>query len=266
MIEVPPRLLGYLNSGRVHHALCLVGGPSKYRIAKQLAKAAFCRKVTPRRAICGECSSCRRIEKEIHPDVILVRDDGDGIKIEPLRQWCRQMEAGPVEGDRKIFILDEAHRLNASAANAFLKTLEEPLPGRWFWLLTSQPAALLPTISSRCLEFRLTPETAVDNKSAEWRRLLETVLDEKNPAPLLEELSEKEDCLLFVRQLQTELRHATLAAHKLPLPAPALPALAKLEPDALIRRFEGAVELESRLRSNANPGLMLEALLRREFF
>lgn len=266
MIEVPARLLDYLASDRVHHALCLVGGPSRYRIAKQLAKAALCRNPTPRRPICGECSSCRRIEKEIHPDVILVRDDGDGIKIEPLRQWCRQMEAGSLEGDRKIFVLDAAERLNAAAANAFLKTLEEPLPGRWFWLLTSQPAALLPTIASRCLEFRLTPEEALDQKAGEWRRLLETVLVDKNPAALLEDVSEKEDCQAFVRQLQAELRQATIARHRVPTSSPPIAALASLDPDALIRRFESTVELESRLRSNANPGLMLEALLRREFF
>src|SRR5919109_2030307 len=109
-----------------------------------------------------DCPSCRKIEKGIHPDVLLVEYKGTkDIKVDQIREEVEEkLYFRPFEGRFKVAILDEAERMNQNAQNAFLKTLEEPPPDSVIILITSQPQSLLPTIRSRCqlLEFSPLPE------------------------------------------------------------------------------------------------------------
>jgi DNA polymerase-3 subunit delta' len=144
-----------LRAGRVPHAL-LLAGPSqvgKRTLALALAAALIC---PAEKKPCGQCRSCRLIAQGGHPDVRLVSADDsesgrDGVlKIDQIRELQREATLAPMEARRKVFVLRDLERANLPAANALLKTLEEP-PSQVVLLLTSaRPHALLPTIISRC--------------------------------------------------------------------------------------------------------------------
>lgn len=248
------RLSNYLMGGRIHPALIL-GGPdreAKFALARNIAKFLICREQGGH-GFCDTCSVCRRIEKELHPDVLTLKEEPDEpIKIDTIREIIHQMTVSPMEATHKICILDECHRMNTAAANAFLKTLEEPGENRLFLLLTSQPGSLLPTITSRCLEFSLKPQAAEADVAfpAELEAFFRQFLQTGDTSELVAGLKEKEDAVRFARFLQKESRDeasGTAAA-----------------PD-VFDRFEAALELEGRLRSNANYGLMVDGFLRSHY-
>ena len=100
-----------------------------------------------------------RVEKENHPDFHIIRPEGkSGLhSIEIIRQVIDKVHAAPFEAKAKIFLIIDAERMQPAAANALLKTLEEPNPDTVFILLTSGAQELLPTIRSRCRLFRFQP-------------------------------------------------------------------------------------------------------------
>ncbi|MCI0480283.1 MAG: DNA polymerase III subunit delta', partial [Candidatus Dadabacteria bacterium] len=102
-------------------------------------------------AKCG-CASCRKIERGIHPDVVLIEFTGvKNIKVDQVRDEIEErLYLRPFEGRFKVVIVDESERMNQSAQNAFLKTLEEPPPDSVIILVSSRPDSLLPTLRSRC--------------------------------------------------------------------------------------------------------------------
>ena len=106
---------------------------------------------------CGECPACRKVAAASHPDVHLVAADGDEIKIDQIRQIQSDLSLRPFEGARKVLIMDGAEGMNAAAANAFLKTLEEPPGETLIVLISAMPQSLLPTIRSRCQDIRFLP-------------------------------------------------------------------------------------------------------------
>lgn len=106
-----------------------------------------------------------RVEGETHPDFHVVRPEGkSGLHaIETLRRLIDDVHASPFEAPAKVFLIHDAHRMQPAAANALLKTLEEPSPDTVLILLTSAPQEILPTIASRCslLRFQLLAETEI---------------------------------------------------------------------------------------------------------
>lgn len=263
--DTQARLLAYLRAGRVHQSLLLTGPDRevKFQVAKRLAQVMLCRSPKPPAPFCGTCSACRRIEKDIHPDVVIHREpDEDQIKIDVIRQLCHQMEVGPAEGGAKILIIDEFHRINDSAENAMLKTLEEPLPNRHFWLLTTQPGSLLATTRSRCIGFIFRPDSELGESAetaAEYLRLFDEALSSGSAAALVAAVDkDKGRCLGFLRFLQMQLRAAAVGAG-------AVSSFRRLSVESALVKFDEALTLEGRLRSNANYGLMLETFMRREF-
>jgi len=164
-----------LESGRVHHAYRFEGpdGVGKELAAFALAQALVCEKGPP---ACGQCSACHRAttlaetkpEVPLHPDVVLVerglyRDvlsssEATGIGIEQVRRIVLgRVGFTPHEGRALVFIVRAADELTQQAANALLKTLEEPTSRTHFVLLTSKPSRLLDTIRSRTLPVRFAP-------------------------------------------------------------------------------------------------------------
>lgn len=99
---------------------------------------------------CGLCLSCRKIGEEIHPDVIIMRPDKGEIKIGTVRDVISGMAYRPLEGRKRVVIVDDADMCNISASNAFLKTLEEPPPETIIILVSSSPDTLPQTVLSRC--------------------------------------------------------------------------------------------------------------------
>ncbi|MDH4248541.1 MAG: DNA polymerase III subunit delta', partial [Deltaproteobacteria bacterium] len=103
---------------------------------------------------CGECPSCRKIAEALHPDVETVVPDGQYIKIDQVREVQEHISLIPYEARKRVIIISQAERMNLQAANAFLKTLEEPPGNTLIVLCADQPGRLLETIRSRCLPVR----------------------------------------------------------------------------------------------------------------
>ena len=156
-----------IRQGQMAHAYLLVGPPNvgKSTLALRMAQAVNCREDNPP---CGDCGQCRRIERSVHPDVQVIapaQDPRTGrtrveISIDQVRDLEHAASLGPYEGKCLVFIIDGVERLSLEAANALLKTLEEPPLRVLLLLLASQEDDLLPTIRSRCqrLEVRPLPE------------------------------------------------------------------------------------------------------------
>ena len=167
------RLLTLLSRAVARNTLppaLLLGGPAgvgKRRVALAIARAVNCLEpvVTNEfeREACGKCASCRRIERGVHPDVILIEPGDTGsIKIEAIRDVVDRAGYRPFEARRRVVIIDEADALVDAAQNALLKTLEEMPPASIFVLVSSLPDALLPTVRSRCPRLRFGPLSAAE--------------------------------------------------------------------------------------------------------
>ena len=119
---------------------------------------------------CGVCRSCRHIDARTHPDYFFIEADRElatpQIKIEQIREIEQQIVYRPLVGDRKICVIDDADRLTIGAANALLKTLEEPPDHSLFLLISSRPASLPATIKSRCQALRFATPARTDVEAA----------------------------------------------------------------------------------------------------
>ncbi len=122
----------------------------------------------PERDSCDTCSSCRKIDAGSHPDIVLVVPTEGQIRIDEIRIADEALSFRPYEGRTKVVIIDDADRMNVAAANAFLKTLEEPPSDSIIILISSRPDRLLPTIRSRCSRINFRTLSA-----DECRRVLE---------------------------------------------------------------------------------------------
>ena len=106
---------------------------------------------------CQSCTACRQIARLSHPDVRLMEAEGSTFKIGQVRELEREASLAPHSARNRIYVLAEAERMSTEAANALLKTLEEP-PDPVILLLTASDASLLPsTIASRCQALNLRP-------------------------------------------------------------------------------------------------------------
>jgi DNA polymerase III subunit delta' len=125
---------------------------------------------------CGVCAACARIERGVHPDVVIVEPGDTGaIKIDQVRDIVDRASFRPFEGRRRVVIFDEADALMAPAQNALLKTLEEPPSLSVFILVTSRPDMLLPTVRSRCIRLWFT-EPATHDVDVDARDIAQRVL------------------------------------------------------------------------------------------
>ncbi|HXX56435.1 MAG TPA: DNA polymerase III subunit delta' [Thermodesulfovibrionales bacterium] len=106
---------------------------------------------------CDSCVSCLKIDSGTHPDVIMISPDKGEIRVSEIREVEDALSLMPHEGRKKVVIIDEADTMNQSAANAFLKTLEEPPEDSLIILIASNPDRLPETIRSRCSRLLFTP-------------------------------------------------------------------------------------------------------------
>lgn len=152
-------LLNSWQAGRVSHATLLLGPPNigKTTLARTFAQALQCAAPTP--MPCGTCSSCRRVMTGNHPDVRVLDTPGEPIKIEQVRELQRELALLPYEGKWRVAILTAFERATPEAANALLKTLEEPPRYVVLLLTATRIDQLLPTIVSRCQILWLRPLT-----------------------------------------------------------------------------------------------------------
>ncbi|AIS51304.1 DNA polymerase III subunit delta' [Thermoanaerobacter kivui] len=107
---------------------------------------------------CFKCNSCIKMISKNHPDVFFIEPEGNSIKVDTIRYITNEINIKPYEANKKIFIIDEAHKMTTAAQNAFLKTLEEPPLYGLFILIAPRQEELLPTIVSRCNVIRFNKE------------------------------------------------------------------------------------------------------------
>ena len=147
--------------GSVSHAYLFTGPPGvgKTTLASKLAAALLCAREDVTERPCGTCRACRLIASGNHPDLHVVESEhvGANLKIEQIRDLAHSLTMTPVEGRRQIAILKRFEEATSSAANALLKTLEEPASGVVLAVLAREPDLLLPTIVSRCQHLPLRP-------------------------------------------------------------------------------------------------------------
>ena len=156
--DVKRFLTAAVSGDRVGQAYLFVGasGSGKLDAARALAQAVLCEQ-----GGCGACDDCMRVANRSHPDVHLLQpQSAQGYLVAQIRDLIDDLSMAPVRAKRRVYILDEAEGLGASAANALLKSLEEPPANATFILLGSSRDAMLPTIVSRCqvVPFRTLPE------------------------------------------------------------------------------------------------------------
>ncbi len=136
------------------YLFCGTRGTGKTTLARVLAKALNCKHLTDQCEPCNECSSCIDISLGKNLNVLEI-DGASNRGIDDIRQLNETVGYAPSEGGCKIFLIDEAHMLTKEAFNALLKTLEEPPPNVKFFLATTEPHKIPPTILSRCQRFDL---------------------------------------------------------------------------------------------------------------
>ena len=141
-----------LESGRISHAYIFSGpdGVGKRITAINFAKALNCDDIKSGES-CDQCPSCKKIDSSKHPDIYILspEEEGGSIKIEDVRAVIKDVYLKPFEAKRKVYIIEAAQKLKHEAANALLKTLEEPPADSVIILLTENIKALLHTIVSR---------------------------------------------------------------------------------------------------------------------
>lgn len=220
---------------RLPHALLFAGpaGVGKSRFAKELAVHLL-------------KSSPSRIEEETHPDFHVLRPEGkSGLHpIEALRNLIDDVHAAPFEGVAKIFAIYDAERMQPAAANAILKTLEEPSPLTVLILMTSAPQEILPTIVSRCSMLRFQP------------------LSEEEIASILKTKGLPER---YAALAQGSAGKAVELAERPPLEELLFPLLEQkrtyVESAALIERIEQAIEDEDPVKQSRNVDHLFAAFL-----
>lgn len=150
--------------GAISHAYLFCGprGSGKTSIARLLAKSANCRnRKEGQFEPCNKCSSCLDIMANRSMDLIEI-DAASHRGIDEIRELRDGIKFAPAKEKYKVFILDEAHQLSKDAANAILKTLEEPPSHAIFILATTEAYKMIPTIISRCQRFDFRKLTAAE--------------------------------------------------------------------------------------------------------
>ncbi len=157
-------------SGRAAQALLLTGPPNvgKSTLARYFAQRLNC---SGEPQPCGICASCRKLTSGNHPDVRIFDGDDQPIKIDHIRDLQRELSLSPNESQYRVALLCGFERATTNAANALLKTLEEPASQVVLILTATDPGILLPTIVSRCQILTLRPlptSTIFDALQRQW--------------------------------------------------------------------------------------------------
>lgn len=173
--QVKEILRRLIKEKRVPNSLLLTGeeGIGKSGLALELAKSFVCQNPSGGEA-CDNCAPCRRADRialpkaddrdahkkvifSEHPDIGMVVPYGRNILVDAIRDLEREANFRPYEANARFFLIDEADKMNAEAANALLKTLEEPPATSHIFLISARPLKLLSTIRSRCQTLRFAP-------------------------------------------------------------------------------------------------------------
>lgn len=259
-----------IKNGRVAHAYIFAGprNSGKLLLAKNFAKALNC--IDPENLPCDACNSCMKIDKDIHPDVKSTAPGGKGgdIVIDEIRKIGSEIILKPYESRYKVFIIKDAHLMNAAAANSFLKTLEEPPANSVLILITESPGGLVPTIASRCQIIRFKPAGADDVIPDERDNILKKFTDDKfienfnlgNRDSIVGDLS------ILAGWYRDILVYGSTGDMSLVKNFDRIDDIRREEKTVrqgeLLLRFENVLKALEAIKNNVNPKLALSALLK----
>ena len=171
-------------NNQLAHAYLIAGsaGLGLPLFAEKFAHLLLCPHPAEGRA-CGKCKECVLNSKALHPDLCRIRPQGTSrvVKVEQIREASEFLSMTSHAGGPKIVIIEKSHQMNLSAANALLKTLEEPNPESYLFLVTDSASSMMATIRSRCQ--RLQFEVPRFDDSLEW--LKKQLLDNEDEVKLL---------------------------------------------------------------------------------
>ena len=174
-----------LQAKRIPNALLFTGLANSGRKAAAVWFAKGCNCSHPDRSVCGRCRSCLKIDADSHPDMhrIGIESGKKIITITQIRQLGLTLSSRPNEADYRMVLIQDAHQMNNQAQNGLLKMLEEPPLKTFFILIADKPSMLLPTIISRCRQFRFKQMSQVQIESL--------LCDTYNVEPMLARLASK---------------------------------------------------------------------------
>ena len=152
-----------LGADRLAHAYLFQGpgGIGKQLFARGLAAVINCAAAQGIEA-CGVCGSCTKMAAGSHPDFLLVSPEKGAIKIDQVRRLIKELSFDPYEGNSRVVVIEDVHTMRQEAANALLKTLEEPPPNNLLVLTADSSGNVLQTILSRCQTIPFYPLTKED--------------------------------------------------------------------------------------------------------
>ena len=127
---------------------------------------------------CGKCKSCVEFESNNNPDFSIIEPDGNSLKIEQIRAFQRKTLEKPINGSKKIYIINDAEKMTREAQNCLLKTLEEPQSYIVIILICSNENAILPTVKSRCTKIYFNEQTKEDVRKYIQEKFATTDFDE----------------------------------------------------------------------------------------
>ena len=177
LADASRQLIAYIEAQRVPHALLISGaaGLGKKKLAQLFAKRLLCESADKNLLACQYCQSCLLFEAGNHPDFYLLQpaEAGKPIVVDEIRQLNQNLKLLPQYNQNRVVLICLAEELNASAANSFLKTLEEPGQRTIFLLVSNSPSSVMPTIQTRCQRIRipLPPIASVTQWLSESQRI-----------------------------------------------------------------------------------------------
>jgi len=257
-----------ITAGKMSHAYIFAGpkGSGRTLLARNFTKALNCEDT--KNAPCDSCPSCRKIDKDSHPDVKWIRKEekNSEIKIEQIRELEARIILKPYEGRYKVYIVQGAELMSIEAANSFLKTLEEPPRNSLLILITEEPKSLLPTILSRCQIVRL-KSVRMDEERSILPEVLEEFADDEcignYSAANRSELSKKLNILAsWYRDLMV---FKSTGDERLLVHCGRVNDIRKSAVnygiDELMRMFESVIDTKEKVESNVNPKLALSSMM-----
>jgi DNA polymerase III subunit delta' len=192
-------------SGRLAHAYLIVGAPRGAAgiLAERVVQLLYC--TAPGARPCGRCAKCRQIAAHAHADVLWVEPQkkSRGILMAQIEAVQEHINLTSFEGGWKAVVFLNADRLNPQAANRLLKTLEEPPDKCLFLLVTDQPAALLPTVVSRCQRVVLAAEDSA--AGAQLRVAVVDAMTSIEDLSLLAAVERSRKVLMVLKRMRAEI-------------------------------------------------------------
>lgn len=174
-MDVISAVKSHIDSKRLFHSYIISGASEEGRLAaaRYIAKTAVC--ADRDRAPCGHCAHCRKADRDVHPDITVIKKaDGDKeLTVDTMRAVRSAASVLPNEAEKSVYIICDADTMNTSAQNAMLKVFEEPPAYAVFILLAENSDRLISTVRSRCEIIMLPPEDSFE-PSPEAQKVLES--------------------------------------------------------------------------------------------